>query len=159
MDMINIMKAAALGAVEAGNPVNICFGTVTAAKPLQIIAEQKIPLGSVQLILTRNVTEYTVEMTVDHMTEEALEELDFSHTHSYSGETETGGEPAHSHSYAGETDSALGKIAAHAHGYKGRKTFTVHNGLKVGEKVLLIRLQGGQKYLVLDRIGREDEGL
>lgn len=153
MDMINIMKAAALGAVEAGNPVNICFGSVEAEEPLSVSVEQKLILGREQLILTRNVTEYTVEMTVDHVTEEALEELDFSHNHSYSGETEKGGEPSHSHLYAGETDSASGRIAAHAHGYKGRKTFTVHNGLKVGEKVLLIRLQGGQKYLVLDRCG------
>lgn len=30
---------------------------------------------------------------------------------------------------------------------------TVHNGLVVGDTVLLIRQQGGQKYIVVDRVG------
>lgn len=30
---------------------------------------------------------------------------------------------------------------------------TVHNTLKVGEEVVLIRQQGGQKYIVIDRLG------
>ena len=46
-----------------------------------------------------------------------------------------------------ETEVAEGK-----HEYKGRKKITVHNGLKIGEGVLLIRQQGGQKFIVLDRI-------
>ena len=32
------------------------------------------------------------------------------------------------------------------------KEIKVHNKLKVGEKVVLIRQKGGQKYLVLDRV-------
>ena len=35
----------------------------------------------------------------------------------------------------------------------GRKEVTVHNGLAVSDKVLLIRQQSGQKYFVMDRIG------
>lgn len=35
----------------------------------------------------------------------------------------------------------------------GRKEITVHNGLAVSDKVLLIRQQSGQKYFVMDRIG------
>lgn len=41
---------------------------------------------------------------------------------------------------------------AHSHPVSGRKIMTVHNGLKLGEKVLLIKMQGGQKYIVLDRV-------
>ena len=33
------------------------------------------------------------------------------------------------------------------------KEVTVHNGLAVSDKVLLIRQQSGQKYFVMDRIG------
>lgn len=29
---------------------------------------------------------------------------------------------------------------------------TIHNGLKINEKVLLLRVQGGQQYIVLDRV-------
>lgn len=32
-----------------------------------------------------------------------------------------------------------------------RKKWRVHNALKMGEKVLLLRCDGGQKYVVLDR--------
>lgn len=34
----------------------------------------------------------------------------------------------------------------------GEKEVTVHNGLANGEKVILFRKQGGQKYIVWDRI-------
>jgi Protein of unknown function (DUF2577). len=44
----------------------------------------------------------------------------------------------------------------HRHGYKGIKKFTVHLGLKEGERVMLLRIQGGQKYIVLDRMVDND---
>lgn len=33
-----------------------------------------------------------------------------------------------------------------------RRNYTVHNGLKNGEKVILLREQGGQAYIVIDRV-------
>lgn len=32
------------------------------------------------------------------------------------------------------------------------KNITIYNALKSGEKVILLRVQGGQKYLILDRV-------
>ena len=122
-DPVELIKRAALAAVVASNPVNVLFGTVTSSSPIEINIDQKFPLDEQELILTRNVTDYTVSMTVDHQTE-----------------TAEGG--------SGET-----AFASHYHGYKGEKEYIVHNGLKAGEKVILIRMQGGQKYLVLDRLG------
>ena len=34
----------------------------------------------------------------------------------------------------------------------GEKTMTIHNGLKSGDYVALLRQKGGQKYLILDRV-------
>lgn len=51
------------------------------------------------------------------------------------------------------TETALGGDDEHSHGYMGEKEFLVQNQLKEGEKVILIRLVGGQKYLILDRVG------
>lgn len=31
---------------------------------------------------------------------------------------------------------------------------TIHNALKAGDEVVMIQMQGGQKYVVLDKIGR-----
>ena len=35
----------------------------------------------------------------------------------------------------------------------GQKQITVHNGLKTGDEVILIRQQKGQKFVVMDRTG------
>lgn len=41
----------------------------------------------------------------------------------------------------------------HTHDIEGTKQMTIHNHLEKGEEVILLRMQGGQKYIVLDRIG------
>lgn len=38
--------------------------------------------------------------------------------------------------------------------YRKRKKYIVYNGLKVGDKVILARAAGGQKYYVIDRAGK-----
>ena len=40
----------------------------------------------------------------------------------------------------------------HTHKVSGDKTITICNALKVGDKVAMLRKQGGQSYLILDRI-------
>ena len=42
--------------------------------------------------------------------------------------------------------------AKHDHAIKGKKRITVHNSLKTGEKVILLRVEGGQSYIVLGRV-------
>lgn len=43
----------------------------------------------------------------------------------------------------------------HVHDISGRKKIVVYSGLGVGDKVILIRQQGGQKFIVIDRVGGE----
>lgn len=123
VELMKTIKRAAVEAVDASKPVQVCFGKVTSSSPLKILVEQKLPLGEGQLILTRNVTNFTTEVTVD-----------------WSTNNKSGG--------SGES-----AFASHAHGISGRKKITVHNGLAVGDEVILLRQQGGQKYIVVDRIG------
>lgn len=40
----------------------------------------------------------------------------------------------------------------HTHAVEGKNKMTVHNSLKVGDQVALIRKTGGQSYYILDRI-------
>lgn len=142
---VSAVKRAAVEAVEATKPVNVVFGVVLSVKPLKINIEQKMDLGEKQLILTRNVTDYTVEISLDHETEPALT----THTHFYSGNTGSAGSGPHVHGYSGETGPTN---LTHTHAYKGKKTFTIHNALKVGERVVLLRIQKGKKFIVLDRL-------
>ena len=108
-ELVRAVKQAAVEAVKADGPM------------LKIQVDQKKTLTDAQLILTNNVRDFNVDMTVDHQTE-----------------SQSGG-------------SGEDAFAAHQHAYKGRKTFKVHLALKAGEKVILISCDGGQKYIVLDR--------
>lgn len=56
-DLLKVMKRAAVEAVEANNPVNVCFGEVTSTAPLEVVIDQKLPLGKAQLIVSERVTE------------------------------------------------------------------------------------------------------
>lgn len=123
VELLKTIKKAAIEAVQASKPAEICFGKVTSASPLKILVDQKMTLGKGQLVLTRNVTDFQTEVTVDWLTE-----------------NKSGG-------------SGYDAFANHNHSIKGRKKITVHNGLGVGDEVILIRQQGGQKYVVVDRIG------
>ena len=127
--LLNIVKRAATEATEASNPVNICFGTVISVAPLKILVDQKMILGTAQLVLTRNVTDFDAEISFnDQNIKQKFTTWD-----------------------VGETiESSPSKIAFKE---KIKHKITVYNGLKVGDKVILLREQGGQKYIVLDRIG------
>jgi len=126
-DFLVAVKQAALDAVAADKPIQLTYGQVISAAPLEIQVDQKTPLTTDHLVLTRSVTDYDIDMTVAHQTE--------PHTHSHS------------------TPQGVTSSETHSHAYSGKKTFRVHGALKVGEHVILLRMQGGQKYIVLDRIG------
>ena len=141
-ELLNTMKRAATEAVEASKPVNVCFGKVTNDSPLQILVDQKMTLGASQLVLSRNVTEYTTMVTVQWMTEKETD----THKHQLKNITTDDGDKIAS-AYT-ETQNAK-----HTHDIEGTKQMTIHNQLQKGEEVILLRMQGGQKYIVLDRIG------
>ena len=50
-----------------------------------------------------------------------------------------------------ETEADSGK-SPHTHPLTGAKKLKIKNGLKEGDKVALLRKQGGQTYYILDRI-------
>lgn len=106
-DLVRAMKKAARDERESSKPMEVFFGEVLSVAPLKVNVEQKMVLGEAQLVLCRNVTEYTTGGTILWETE---------------------------------------KI-------EGKKQLTVHNALEKGEKVILLRQQGGQKFIVVDRIG------
>ena len=130
-DFVKLMKKAAVEAVNASKPANMVFGKVISASPLKVKVDQKLILTKAQLVLSRNVTNYEVEM------EPSLNKAPSSH---WTEETEGGTEEA--------------TFEKHKHEIKGRKKFMVYNALKVGEEVILMQSSGGQKYIILDRIGK-----
>lgn len=124
--LIEIMQKAAKGVQDTQVQADVVFGTVISESPLEIKLDNNITLSSEhnQIKLVRNVTEHEIEVTpLEWYTEDA-----------------SGG--------AGEA-----AYAAHKHLITGKKKIRIHNQLKSGEKVVLIKMAGGQTYLVIDRQG------
>ena len=122
-DLVTLLRVMACDSVQAHKPSGVYFGTVVSTSPLEIAIDPKHVLTEEFLVLSRNVTDFDVDMTMEHVTERA------------------GG--------------AVGPVnlIEHNHRYRGRKTFRVHNALRVGDEVIVLRAQGGQKHVVIDRVG------
>ena len=123
-EIAKLIDANARSAVAKTQPMNVVFGTVVSVNPLKIQINQKITLPDEFLILTNAVRDYSVDITVGWTTD--------------SPQKENGEDPTENHT--------------HNHKIHGRKKITIHNGLTIGEKVILLRAQGGQDYVVIDRV-------
>lgn len=121
-ELVQVIKQIAVEASEASKPTGITYGEVVKINPLEINIEQKLTLPAEFFKLTKAVTDHYVDITVNHVTE---------------NRAGGSGDPAYE---------------SHNHDYQGRKKFLVHNGLQVGETVILLQVQGGQRYIVLDRV-------
>lgn len=124
-ELLKTIKKAALDAIKAEKPSDVLFGKVVSVSPLQINVEQQFILGEKQLVLSRNVTDFTTQVSVNWAT---------------------------GYRSGGSGDASF---ASHNHGLSGKFNITVHNGLAVGDEVILIRKFGGQKFMVMDRIGKK----
>ena len=120
--LIDIMKRAAKDMYDNEQPTDLRFGTVVSVSPLKIQVTNLFTIPQSMLVVPKHLTDYEVEVTVDWTTENKS---------------------------GGSGDSAF---ASHNHNVKGKKKIKVHNALKNGDKVALIRKHGGQSFYILDRI-------
>lgn len=128
-ELVEAIKQVSVGAVNATKPMQFSFGVVESSNPLRIRLNQKMVLPDEFLILTNAVKDHSVDITVSWNT---LDETEHVHGNGNNGS---------------DTEPS-----SHKHGIQGRKKITIHNGLTAGEKVLLFRVQGGQHYVVIDRV-------
>ena len=126
-DLIKVFKTIVKDTVNAGDPTNWVYGEVVSINPLKIKIDQKIILEEIQLTLSRNVTEWTENIEINWITG------DNTHTHPFSGD---------------------GSVQDNTHNHKLEGVYQIKHltKLAVGERVVLIQAQGGQHYLVLDRV-------
>lgn len=130
--MIEAIKQIVENLLERKKLMIFEYGTVEEVSPLKIRIDQKHLLYESDLKLSHLVRDYYVDITVQHSTDSIYGDWDTNHSH-----PNVFPEPI-------PTD--------HEHEYKGRKKILIHNGLLKGEKVVLLREQGGQMYYVLDRV-------
>lgn len=119
--LVDTFKTLVTDTMNAYVMSDIVIGEVISTSPYQIQVDPKIIIPESNLVFTKNTTDWTAEISVDHVTENR----------------------------AGGVGAA--EYQSHNHDYVGRKKFLIHNSLKVGDKVILIQESGGQRYIVLDR--------
>ena len=151
--LVNAFKHIAAGIFESQKPFSFVFGKVLAGqndqgKGLKIMVDQKLILGDKQLILTNAVRDHYVKLTT---VGETLNQQDGKEHN-----TEYEENLALTNGVAAVANAAPGTnydfFAKHRHDYKGDKWWKVNLKLQVGESVLMLRVDGGQKYIVLDRV-------
>ncbi|MDR1439989.1 MAG: DUF2577 domain-containing protein [Clostridiales bacterium] len=140
------MQRIAADAVSAASPADIAFGTVTKASPLEIATDRSaLPLTGAALLLTEAVVERKIVIS--------------GHSHGLGG-------LSHSHSAPGggtgpALEGALASDAAReaAESYVNGLALPSPEGeiilspaLAAGDKVMLLRAGGGQRYAVLSRV-------
>lgn len=127
-ELAQLIQTLSLNAIEQGKPMNICFGIVETINPLSIRLDQKLILKEKSLILTNAVRDYKTKFTFDNPNiKQVYTTWDMSES----------------------SESTENKIAFKE---KIQHEVTIYNGLNKGDKVLLLRVQGGQKFIVLDRL-------
>lgn len=122
MTMCESIRKLVQQTLEAMRPADYILGRVETVSPLSIRLNARDLVTEDFLILTDLVRDHSVDITVSHQTENRA---------------------------GGSGDPSF---ASHNHDYKGRKKIIVHNGLAVGEIVIMIRQSGGQQYCVLSRV-------
>lgn len=126
---LEYVKEAAVQAVMSKKPCDYITGMVTSVRPLKIKLSDGdgLELAEDFIHLAGNVTDYEMSVSI---------------TDEYGWNTKDKG--------GGGGYSAY---ESHNHGIAvAGKKIKVHNALKKGEKVLMLRKWGGQDYIVIDRV-------
>lgn len=137
MSFTGVIKELCKKSIEASAPATIMFGTVTSAKPLVVVAENRLTLTGTMLIVPKELREgfsdthkhklFPVINGVEQKTGDVKDGTAESHTHTLADEY-----------WTNNTDNTL-------------KEREYYYGLQPGEKVILLRDHGGQRFLVVGR--------
>lgn len=139
MSLLDMIKRAAVDAVESTNPVNWIFGTVTTADPLEIEVHQKLKLTKEFLVIAEHLTRH-----------KRIVSIQYEYPKAWDKDADIGDEvknAASSRNYIGATPA----IPYEKYEMANAK-MTFEDVLKIGDKVALVRMQGGQKFFVADRV-------
>lgn len=147
MELVKCFEELIRQMVNPSLMTDIEFGEVVGVGPLKIKLNDIITLEESNLIMTNAVKDHEVDVTVAWNTEETDVEAQQGHSHKFTDTTNAFGA-----TLLTQTQNTKIENSNHIHEIKNKKKIIIHNALKKGEKVLLIKGLGGQKYVVLDRL-------
>ncbi|KAA0944067.1 DUF2577 domain-containing protein [Sporosarcina sp. ANT_H38] len=139
MSLLDLIKRTAIEAFNSTNPVNLIFGVVTKAEPLEIEIHSKLTLTREFLLIAEHLTRHDRIVTIRY---------EFPKT--WDKDADIGDEVKS----AASSRNYIGSPPAIPYGkYELSNTkMTFENVLKKGDKVSLVRMQGGHKFFVMDRV-------
>lgn len=140
--LIEIIKVAAMEAIENSKPCDLRFGTVTSISPLKVQVTSDLILPESVLVVPKHLTDYSTDMYMGSKPEVSpgnvsMKVVEDTLVISTGVSVE---QVSEEESTTEVTDSV------------DDRTVTVYNSLVVGDKVVLLRNQGGKQYYILDRI-------
>ena len=141
--IIETIKIAALDAIENSKPADLRFGTVSSISPLKVKISNDFIIPESLLIVPEHLTDHGLYANVGGSTSNS-DNTNSSVTMKVEGETlmiSTSGTTT----VATETTEEEVEVV-------NNRTLTVYNSLNIGDKVVLLRNQGGSSYLILDRV-------
>lgn len=152
MQLLDVIQMIGQAGLEASSPAELCLGMVTSSAPLEITVDGSMaPLREQALYLTAAVVEKKIPILAHDHVVGGLE-----HAHSNSAGTTT---KALEGGY--RTTKALEGLSCVEHGkslpVSGGWIF-LNRGLEQGDRVLLLRVRHGQRFVVLSRIFEQKEG-
>lgn len=162
------IKKVARQTQQAADPAAFLFGQVTSLAPLTVMVDNRFPVSAPALVVMRG---FRAGDEVDHIHDisphahqvpaAATDSTDQpAHTHQVPAAKTEKAEPGdHQHDIKARDTAAAGQHT-HRHQIAARQTGALglqtaggwHLGLQVGDKVVLLRNDGGQQFLVLGRV-------
>ncbi|QNK89446.1 DUF2577 domain-containing protein [Sporosarcina sp. resist] len=137
MSLVDMMKEAALDVIGTTNPVTWTYGTVVKSKPLEIYVHAKLTLLEEFLDVAESLTRHDRIVSIDYEYPKEWEKNDI------------GDEPKNAVSSRRDIGSA--ETVPYEEFKMKYAKLTFEDGLKINDKVILVRMQGGRKFLVADR--------
>lgn len=140
--LVNLIKQAAVDAMNNEQMTDLRFGTVVSTNPLKVRVTNQFTIPEELLIVPEHLTDYEKEVSFDWYTE--TDGGNHSHMHSDA--------PSPSPLVTTQTEATKHRHQIKSDEDKPSKKIKIHCALKKDEKVALLRKQGGQCYYILDRV-------
>lgn len=147
--LLSLIKEAALGAVNAQKPTSYFYGTVISISPLKVQLSTNLILEKEFLVVPKSLTDYEINIEMDCSTETMFTDTKHTHEVNYTDKYTSSGDEENK-TVTSETGSFDN---THSHKIKGTKTIVIYNALKINDKVILAQVQGGQDFIILDKVG------
>lgn len=148
--MLTLIKQAAVEVWESLQPTVFFNGQVMALEPLTVKVDNRFELSGEALVVPlelRSGAYQTHTHTIDPHDHTVQ-----PHTHTVPNhQTSAGGDPTHAHGVP-PVETEEKPLISDPTGLITNATTETYHGLQVGDKVVLLRNQGGQRFLILGRL-------